>query len=302
MAAMKYYSPARFAQVLLYFSLVFLVACASQPSTSQAFQKGLLWKVEAQQLATESYLLGTIHSEDPRVANLEGPAKEAFEQAKIFALEVELDPESSQTIIAYMYYDNKRSLRDVLSKSLYERSVKAMTERGMPETQVARMKPWAIFMVLNMPEATTGEFLDAILYQSAKQQKKSVHGLESIEEQINVFDQMALATQVSLLKATLDNQADMDKMLEETIEVYLSRDLTEIEALNAKYLTFLETDVADIFTQRLLIERNERMVQRLIPLMQQGKTFAAVGALHLPGEHGILELLAERGYKLTPVY
>lgn len=299
---MKRFAHTTFTRYIVFLLLFFLYACASVPSNSETLQKGLLWKIESQQLPGPSYLFGTIHSEDPRVATIEGVVKESFDQSSILALEIELDANSMKAIAAHMYYTDGQKLSDKLDEILYARALKAMSARGLPADMVLYMKPWAVFSVLSMPEAKTGEFLDAKLYKAAKQQNKQVNGLETIREQIDVFDKMKLETQISLLKVTLDNQSDFDKMLNETIDVYLSRDMQKIESLNAKYLNYLEPQVAEIFTQRLLVDRNKRMVDRMQSLLKKGNAFIAVGALHLPGEQGLIKQLTHLGYQLTPVY
>ncbi len=299
---MRQFSYRNLARILKYCSFVLLLSCAAVPSNSESLSTGLLWEIESPQLAVKSFLFGTIHSEDPRVTKIAGPVKEAFDNAKIFVLEVELDAASSQAVASYLYFTDGRSLNEVLNKDLYGRTLTAMSARGMPADVVARMKPWAVFTVLNMPEAETGEFLDAILYQQAQQQNKTIHALESIKEQLDVFDKMSLQTQISLLKVTLDNQAEMDVMLDEAIQLYLTRDMAKIESLNKKYTDYLEPEIAKIFTARLLIERNHRMVERMIPILKQGNVFVAVGALHLPGKQGIIKLLSDKGYKVRPIY
>jgi len=282
--------------------LLMLGACASAPVESKQETKGLLWKIQSKSLSSESYLFGTMHSEDPRIAKIDGPVKQAFDQSPHFVLEVELDKVSTQAVLGQMYYTSGERLEHVLGKSLYKQALAAMEKRGMPEKMVSIMKPWAVFMILNMPEAETGEFLDALMYKTAKASGKKVTGLETLQEQVDVFDQMKMATQKELLRSTLEHQNDMDKIMDETIETYLTRDLDNILALNDKYLKLLSPEVGNIFTQRLLLDRNKRMTKRMLPLLKQGKTFIAVGALHLPGKEGIINLLAEQGYQLTPIH
>jgi uncharacterized protein YbaP (TraB family) len=85
-------------------------------------------------------------------------------------------------------------------------------------------------------------------------------------------------------------------------EAYLARDLVAVyDLLNAAKVDDSTGAVAR-FEQRLVIDRNRRMVDRMGELLQQGNAFVAVGALHLPGEQGILQLLADRGYRVTRVY
>lgn len=290
----------------------FLVGCASNPTSNSAnnfsndpgnnnADHGILWKVEKTGL-TPSYVFGTMHSEDPRVINLPEEVNSAFSDAKIFAMEMILDEKNSQQILQGMYFKDGRTLRSVTSEEIYRQSIVAMAKKEMPEKIVNLMKPWAVFTILSMPEQKTGLFLDVLLYQSALKHGKEIVGLETMSEQLGVFDEMEMETQVSLLKSTLESSEDLDKILEETIELYLTHDLQKILDLNDRYMALLDKKVADEFNQRLLIDRNIRMAKRMMPLLEKGNSFVAIGTLHLPGKTGVLQILRNLGYNVTAEY
>ncbi|HFE37114.1 MAG TPA: TraB/GumN family protein, partial [Gammaproteobacteria bacterium] len=205
-------------------------------------------------------------------------------------------------VLKALYFTDGRQLKLLIDKALYAQSVAAMERRGLPESLTNKMKPWGVFTILNMPEQKTGLFLDAILYKSAKTQKKIIVGLETAEEQTAVFDEMPISSQVALLKSTLDHLPNMNQLLDEIIDVYLRRDLHGIVALNEEYETLFDEQLADEFTRRLVIDRNYRMTERMLPLLKKGNSFIAVGALHLAGEEGILNLLTQYDYEVRAVY
>lgn len=290
---------------LLVFSVLFISAsCASGPTKEfleSPTSVGLLWEVKKGE-ASSCYVFGTIHSEDKRVTRLPNLVNKAFDEADVLALEMKLDKETSQQVLKNLYFTDGRNLRPIIGDELFARSVEAMEKKGLPKNIVNKMKPWAVFTILNMPDQQTGLFLDAILYKVAQEQGKSVYGLETAQEQTAVFDDMPITSQISLLKSTLDNMLDMNTLQDEVIEVYLSRDLDKILALNDKYEALIDEKLAKEFTQRLVIDRNHRMVKRMLPMLQKGKCFVAVGALHLPGDEGILTLLKQRGYEVHATY
>ena len=296
----------------LLISLIFLfVGCANNPATSSvesASGKGLLWKVEKLDANSSaknikpSYVFGTMHSEDERIINLPDEINTVFSDASIFAMEMILDEKNSQEILKGMYFRNGQTLKSVTNKEIYLQSVEAMAQKGMPEKIVNLMKPWAVFTVLSMPEQKTGLFLDALLYQSALKHGKEVIGLETMQEQLAVFDEMKMEIQVSLLKTTLESADDLNKILEETIEIYLSHDLQKILDLNDRYMSLLDEEVANEFNQRLLVDRNIKMAKRMMPLLEKGNSFIAIGALHLPGKTGVLQFLRNVGYTVTAEY
>jgi uncharacterized protein YbaP (TraB family) len=193
-------------------------------------------------------------------------------------------------------------LPELLGPSLYQRTANAIADYGIAEQVLRNMKPWFAMSVLMMPKSKTGEFLDMQLYKEGVAQGKSIKGLESAQEQIAVFDTIPLADQVAMLEDTLDNLSEVDAYFARMRELYLSGDLEALEVYSNELVAEEDPDLAQRFNQRFIIDRNIRMVERLEPVLQKGDAFVAVGALHLPGERGILRLLQDKGYQVSVEY
>lgn len=282
-----------------------LSGCASTPTvgadaSSSSF--GIFWEIRKGDDTPPSYLFGTIHSEDPRVLTLPAPVEAAFESAQMLALEIELNQDAAGYAAQSMFYSDGQTLHQVAGGALFDKAVIAMAAKGVQREQMLYMKPWAVFTMLNMPEANTGLFLDVTLYQRMKQKGRAAVGLETIAEQVATLDEMPLSAQLELLADTLEHGDELDRLMDETIEIYLSRDLAKIEALNSQFLKDVSPTTAAVFTDRLLVNRNQRMLQRMLPLLNNGNTFIAVGALHLPGEKGLLSLLKKSGFHIRSLY
>lgn len=260
---------------------------------------GLLWKVERPG-TPPNYVFGTIHSEDERVTTLPAPVQAAFDRARSFTMEMVLEPEVSTTLASAMFLGDGQTLQGILGDELFEKAAHALEGHGMPRQIVMGLKPWVVMVMLSMPKPETGEFLDKVLYTAALKQGKSVYGLESVEEQVAVFEELSLNDQITLLKAAIGESAST--MIEELIQAYLARDLAAMVALNEQSNTQLAPQLSEKITHRLLDSRNARMVQRMEPRLREGNAFIAIGALHLPGEKGVLRLLEGRGYRVTVVY
>lgn len=287
-----------FTRLLSVFLIVLLlVASALQAET----EKGLLWRVQTQQGAV-NYLFGTIHSEDPRVLNLPGPVSQAFDAAQTLVLEMDLGAEDPGVMAQAMMLPAGKELQSLIGENLYRQSVTAMAERGYPEMALEHMQPWAIVLTLSMPKPETGLFLDYLLYVRAEEQKKKVIGLEQMAEQLSVFTSMDMAEQVSLLRDTLRDYREFPQQFEQLLEAYMQRDLQVLAALSEQSLNMSDTVLQQRFKESLVDDRNRRMVTRLLPLLEKGGVFVAVGALHLPGETGLLTLLSQQGLKVSPVY
>lgn len=262
--------------------------------------KGLLWKIESPGVPA-SHLFGTIHSDDARVTALPEIVSRSLDGAGRFVMEAVIDAEGLLRMAEVMYFNDGRTLEQVVGKNLYQASMKSMAARGLPTLGLEKQKPWSVMMALSMPPPRSGQFLDLILQARAANQNKPVSGLETIAEQLAIFDGLPMADQVALLKDAVDNQAELDKEFEALHKAYVARDLAAIAAIGDKHQprdARLHASVMD----KLLNQRNARMVERMAPILKQGGAFIAVGAAHLPGESGLLYRLEKTGYRVTSIY
>ena len=135
------------------------------------------------------------------------------------------------------------------------------------------------------------------------EQGRSVASIQrAIREQLDVFEGLPLNDQVALLKDAVEQFTDIDALHAELLAAYLSRDLATLEALNEVSMQTGDQRLARDFQQRLILDRNRRMAERMQEHLEAGGAFIAVGALHLPGEQGLLELLEQQGYSVRVVY
>lgn len=273
--------------------LLALVCVSAVPAEGQ----GRLWRISGAD-AGPSYLFGTMHAEHPDIIRLPPAVERAFAGSERLVLEMVLDETAILATVQAGLFEAGRDLEDVLSPPLYRRTVAAMADYDVPEPVLRRYKPWMIFSTLMLPRSRSGMFLDMRLYQQAMAAGKPVLGLETATEQIRVFDAMPMADQVSILRDTLDNLDRFDAWFEEMREVYLSGDLEALARFSDAMMSDIDPALAQRFQRRFVTERNHRMVERLQPLLRKGGAFIAVGALHLPGEDGIIALLREAGYEV----
>lgn len=288
----------------LAYSLFSLLILLSFPATAEteAAQQGLLWEITAPQLKAPAYLFGTIHSEDERVLALPDPVSAALGRASLFVMEI--DPRAAEVELANrrMVLPPEQSLAQLLDGKLYRQTVQTLDRHGLPESVTTRLKPWALVMMLSMPKPRTGHFLDMELRQRAVRQGARLASLESADEQLDVFDGLPLAMQIALLRHTLDQHEQIPAQLEALLASWLRRDLAALQRLGEASNAGLSPEMEAVLQSRLIDERNRRMVARLVPLLDEESVFVAVGALHLPGEQGIIALLRQRGYTVRPIY
>lgn len=268
---------------------------------AENFDHGLLWKIEGKGLEP-SYLFGTMHSEDPAIVRLPEPVQQAFDRSRGVTLEVVLDPESLLAMTSGFMLADGSTLESHIGAPLYRRAVDAMAPYGIPEVVVSTLKPWAVAVTLMTPPAGGGMVLDLVLYQQAVTGGKPVDGLETPLEQLGVFDGLSESDQIALLKDTLDNLPDIERMLDAIKAAYLGRDLKRLAEASDASMRDSNPRLVERFSGKLITERNHRMAERMQSRLRKGSQFIAVGALHLPGEEGLLRLLSRQGYRLTRVY
>jgi len=274
----------------------------------QTFDKGLLWRVERSGLAP-SYVFGTIHVTDERVLDLPEPVTSAFAESDTAVFELLITPDVQTALARRMLFSDGTRLSSLLGTELFDATSEIARQYGLIPTVLEMVKPWALVALFaSPPEETVKQsrgdpVLDAWLQDEARRQDKTLLALEEPNEQIDALEGMAIDEQIALLRATVDNKEDVDDAFDQTLQFYLDRDLAGLESLMEPDPTIeLDLDVLEAFNQRLILERNDLMAERLLPIMQQGGVFVAVGALHLPGPNGLLQQLSDAGYDVRPVY
>jgi len=264
-------------------------------------EQGILWRIEGA-AAQPSYLLGTIHSDDARVTALPAPIAQRFQQADSFSGEIDMDLPSLMQASQATLLNEGESLQQLLDPALYQQTVKLLAPYGMPELMVQRMKPWAAAATLSLPRPQTGLFLDMLLYTQAAAQGKRVYGLETVSEQVGAMEAMPRDLQIAMLRDAIAQRDQLDHIIEQLITAYLQRDLRKLEAISDMAMQQGDARVAQLFNSEVVVNRNRRMLERMQPRLREGNAFIAVGALHLPGEEGLLTQLRNRGYRVSPVY
>lgn len=283
--------------------LLLLLLLPGMAQADAAYRHGLLWKVERGE-TPPSWIFGTIHTDDDRVVNLPEEVDHAFGQARAYLFEVDFLEVGAGTGMARMFYTDGRSLRDQLDDDTWRRARQAAAERGVPEQVAAMLKPWALATILALPETETTAILDFRLYQRAREKDAEVIALETADEQLAIFDDMPHDSQFAYLDTVLAyiDSNGVDGLYERLIELYLERDLAGMMRMAEDHPSLPGRDEDASLMRRLVDDRNRIMVTRMRASLDEGSAFIAVGALHLPGENGILRLLTEQGFQIERVY
>ena len=273
----------------------------------------LLWKIERDG-RPPSYLFGTVHLTDERVTKLSPAVEQALGQTKTIALEVsDVSEKATAAVIAQsaplvMFTDGRR-LDGLLSGTEYDTVKRIVSRSGMPSDLAALFKPWIVTMILSVSDCERASVqqgarvLDMKLAEIGKTRGMQVVGLETIPEQLQALAAVPEPQQLAMLRASLKFADRTNDLMETLVQLYLERKISAampFQIALAKQVGIGDDAFAG-FQEKLLTERNVKMRATAQPLLEQGGVFIAIGALHLPGKQGLIALLREAGYTVTPI-
>ncbi len=291
--------------MLALFFLTLLPALAAAAPVPNG--QGLLWRIEADG-RSPSFLLGTMHSTDPSVLALPGPVAQAFASARSLTVELVIDEAVRAEIGRGMLLSDGRKLDHILGPERFKKVAGIALLYGWPAAVVKLMKPWAAMTVFGMPpqelarQASGILPLDQMLQQDAETRGLPVFQLESAAEQFAIFDKMPEADQITFLDTVVAQHGLVERWFEELRQLYLARDTGGMLGVMRSQAAGDDPALLAAFEDRLVNRRNRLMAERMALRLQEGGAFVAVGALHLPGEQGLVRLLQQAGYRLTALY
>lgn len=275
--------------------------------------KALLWKIEKPGVAP-SHLIGTMHVTDPRVTTLTPATQAVLRTASTVLLEVaDMSPAATAAAVgkatSLLLFTDGRRLDALLSADDYATAKATVQRAGLPGELAAAIRPWLVSTLLAVSDcerknAEAGHaVLDAVIEREARKRKIPVIGLETIDMQIAAMAAVPDDEQVKMLRASLRFAHRADDMLETMTLMYLKRDMAAAMPfslmLGAK--AGIEPSAYEGFQRELLHKRNVKMRDGAVPLINKGGAVLAVGALHLSGPTGLVTLLRQSGYTVTPV-
>lgn len=275
--------------------------------------QALLWRVEKTGAAA-SYLFGTMHLSDKRITTLSPAVSDALKAAKTLVLEVgDLSPAALTAAMAEsgadLVYSDGRTLSDQLTPEEFAKVKAVVASSGMPADFAKLLKPWLVSTLLSVSEcerrqvAAGTKVLDMQLAERAKAGGIPVAGLETINDQLGALSGIPEEQQLQMLRVSLKHAERTDDMMETMLQLYLRRDMGA--AMPFQFVLASQIGIPssafDGFQKSLLVERNARMAVTARPYLDKGGAMIAVGALHLPGDTGLVSLLRAAGYTLTPV-
>ena len=275
--------------------------------------EAMLWRIEKPGLAP-SHLFGTMHVTDTRITTLSPAATAALQSARAVLLEVaDLSPQATMAAITraahlLMYADGRR-LDTMLAADEFAKVRSTVEKSGLPGNFATMFRPWIVSTLLAVSDcerknAESGHpVLDSKLAIEAKARKIPVVGLESVDSQLAAMAAVPDNEQIDMLRMALKFADRSNDMIETLTQMYLKRQMGAAMPFNLALaaLAGIKADGFSGFQQELLLKRNHKMLDGVRPHLSEGGAFVAVGALHLSGSDGLVKLIRDNGYTVTPV-
>lgn len=285
---------------LIFVLLLPVEAFAVMADQQRQADRALFWSIQKNGQPA-GFVLGTIHSEDPRVLDFSEDFFVKLKANNIFAMELLPDLPTLSRLSEYMRYPPGQTLESVIGTDRFTAVKAALSTYEVPLEFVTRMKPWAAMMTLSTPESKTGYFMDLSLSLRASGSGLKVIGLETLEQQLSFLQEMPEAMQLTLLDQALAEFGNVGAVHDQMVGAYLKNDLHELQRLSEQQLGVVGDEASAYFIEAGIHARNHRMAATLLPYLSDNKVFVAIGALHLPGEEGLLNLLRNAGFELSPL-
>jgi uncharacterized protein YbaP (TraB family) len=287
----------------LIFSLlfIFLFAVFAQDSLSQS-NKSFLWKVQSK--TNTVYVLGSIHYLKKEMYPLDEKIEKAFEQSEILVVEADvanISKEDIQKLMENAFYTENDTLQKNVSAETYGLVKKKLEELGASLEVANKYKPWFLGLNLVSLEALKLGFdpnygIDRYFLEKAAERKKILE-LESLEYQFKLFSALSKKDQESFLLYILKDIKVLDRELDKLVKAWSAGDEKGIELIMTKSIKE-DKRLIPIY-EKLVVERNRKMVSKIEEYLKEKETFfVIVGAGHLVGNQGIIELLKGKGFSL----
>ena len=280
----------------------FLVAviCIGTAFAQVQPKSSLLWEITGNNLQQPSYLFGTIHIICEEDFFFPAIVKEKFTNAQEVFLELDMDdPMMMMKMMTMLQLPKGQTIKQLFADSAafaaFDKKYQEIT--GTSAMMFNTFKPFMLMSMLAQKSlnCANSESYEQTFMALAATLKKDIKGLETMEDQIAVFDGIPDSTEITNLQTMLK---DFDKQVEEfkkLVAVYKTQDVDAMYRFTNQSPELMGAE------EELLTKRNSKWIPVMKASMEKGNTFFAVGAAHLGGDIGVIALLRKQGYTVKPV-
>lgn len=261
-------------------------------------ESSLLWKISGNGLEKESYLFGTIHIICKSDFLMDERITTAFDSTEELILELDMsDPQLQLKMQQVSINPGMKNIQGEMEESMASKLDQfLMSNYGTGLAQLGVLKPFVLSSMVLIKALPCAEIesYETFYASKAKETGKSVVGLETVEFQVGIFDQIPQDLQLQELGKMLAEDYSQTEF-QSMIKAYLAEDIRELDNV------MTSSGMMSEYRALLLDERNKSWVPLIADAMKSKSVFVAVGAGHLGGENGVISLLKQAGYSVEPV-
>jgi uncharacterized protein YbaP (TraB family) len=252
------------------------------------------------------YLAGSVHALPKGHSEFPEQLERAYGEAEVIVLEVDLDDMNPLDAVKFITTNGTlpadQSLKDVVGPEPYQRIAALAASLEVPEVVIAKLEPWSAALVLTQFALNKTGFdanlgIDMQITERARTDGKPVEGLETVIDQLSVFDNRSFAEQTRFLLDSADDAPQLNQDLQKLIAAWRAGDL---RALEKEFLK--EREKSPELYDAMLGARNRLWLPKIEALLKEDRDYlVVVGALHYVGRDGLLALLRSDGHKAVAV-
>lgn len=281
----------------LFFSVWLLI---SGTVSAQNEAHSLLWKISGNGLAQPSYVYGTIHMIDKKDFSVRSAIDSVFDLSQVTAFELTMDDYSIYTKMqSWVNLPEGQSLQDFCTPEEYALLGKYVADSLHGDIALfSKMKPFALYQLM-ASGAIKGEMqsFEGYFLSKSMASQKPIEGLEPVEAELKIFDSISYKEQMGWLLQAVNEAGKEAATWDDLVKAYQTENLPELARLVNETAPEITAHI-DLF----IYDRNKNWIPEIENLIKDQSVFIAVGAGHLPGENGLLQLLRKAGYTIEPLF
>ncbi|MEX0975629.1 MAG: TraB/GumN family protein [Woeseia sp.] len=263
-----------------------------------------MWQITGE--SNRMFLLGSVHLLRAEDHPLPSAIHAAYDEADVLIMEMDMDdvdPIEAQSLITELgLIQDGETLSDVMGPHAWREAEELASRINIPLAMLSSSKPWLAAIVVEQLMLTRIGFdqalgIESYLAEKAVADGKEINGLETIRQQLEFLDNLALDSQRALLLQSLEESLDLEEIMDDLIHAWRHGD---IDFLEVNMLQEMQSH-AELY-KTIVVDRNLDWVEQLTKLLQDQRDYlVVVGALHLIGEQGVPTLLEQRGFQVVQV-
>lgn len=280
-------------------SSLFLISLLALATGLRAQQNSLLWEIRGKGLTKPSYLFGTIHMICPQDFFMTDAIKAKFDQSAVLYMEINMDDLSAPaTLMDKIQFKGGKKLSDLFDSSNYKDLTQFVKDTLQSDIRFfEKFKPLMLYSIMSVKMLPCGkeEAYEYEFMQMAKKKGKPIKGLETVQDQVSVFDSIPEKEQADMIMDMVRHFDSQKNDFQRLVNFY------KAQQLDSLYQMIQESPDTKINEDLLLYNRNRKWVPLIAAAIQRNSCFIAVGAGHLGGPQGLIALLRKKGYTVKPV-